>query len=79
MGVNRGTNVDPDLKHLINVYLRARITLIIVTTPEEERAVQLVRDVCAGWNPARQCLIWDTVDGFSVLSGSSAISRKGAK
>lgn len=72
--ISRGTTADPDLRHLINVYLRARITLIIVTTPEEERAVQLVRDVCEGWNPARQCLVWDTVDGFSVLTGNSAFS-----
>ncbi|HEX3000902.1 MAG TPA: AAA family ATPase, partial [Methanoregula sp.] len=53
----------------LNISLRARVTLIIVITPEEERAVSGIREVCESWNPPRQCITWDCVGGFFVLAG----------
>jgi SpoVK/Ycf46/Vps4 family AAA+-type ATPase len=67
---------DGDMKSRLDVFLRARITLIVLITPEEERAVELVRSVCDGWNPSRQCATWDIVDGFSAIAGNRNISAK---
>src|SRR5208337_1753236 len=53
-----------------NVSLRARVTLIVVITPEEERVVEQIKDVCERWDPTRQCIAWDSVDGFSVIVGN---------
>jgi ATP-dependent 26S proteasome regulatory subunit len=59
-----------DLKTQINIYLRARITLIVIMSIEEERVIQLVKEVCERGNPPRQCISWDIVDGFSTISGT---------
>lgn len=61
---------DPDFSRRLNISLRARVTLIVVITPEEERAVAQIREVCETWNPPRQCIAWDCVDGFSVVAGA---------
>jgi hypothetical protein len=61
---------EPDFSRKLNVSLRARVTLVVVVTPEEERVVSQIRDVCVSWEPARQCLAWDSVDGFSVIAGN---------
>jgi hypothetical protein len=65
---------DTDFAHQIATYLRARITLVVVITVEEERVVNLLRQVCEQWNPPRPCLSWDIVDGFSVVAGKSALN-----
>ncbi len=61
--------MNPDFKTQINVALRARITLLAVITIEEERAIQLIREVCDSAHSPRQCIAWDIAEGFSVLSG----------
>ena len=53
----------------LDVYLRARCTLIVLITVEEERAVAAVTGACGRLQ--RPCLGWDLAEGFAVLSGSS--------
>jgi AAA+ superfamily predicted ATPase len=52
----------------LNTYLKARFTLIILVTREEERALKAVKKVCEG--AGRPCLTWDFADGFTVLAGT---------
>jgi SpoVK/Ycf46/Vps4 family AAA+-type ATPase len=66
---------EPDFKKRINIYLRARITLIIIVTHEEERVLEMVKEVCDQWTPPRQCLSWDIVDGFSAVSGVKSFNN----
>src|SRR5436305_4292459 len=55
----------------LDVYLRARCTLLVLVTPEEERALQTVKAVCE--RGKRACLTWDVADGFHALTpGASA-------
>ena len=54
----------------LDTYLRARFTLILLVTPEEERALQVVKGVCE--RARRPCLTWDAGDGFQVLAGGMA-------
>jgi AAA+ superfamily predicted ATPase len=54
----------------LDIYLRARFTLIGLVTSEEERAIESVRAVCE--QSARDCFTWDAADGFVTLSGSAA-------
>ena len=63
---------EPDQKSQINVFLRARATLLVIVTAEEERAIKVLREVCDQWNPPRQCLSWDIVDGFFAVTGGKA-------
>lgn len=56
------------LEKELDVYLRARITLIVLVTPEEERALQTVKAVCD--KLGRTCLTWDGADHFQVLTGT---------
>jgi AAA+ superfamily predicted ATPase len=51
----------------LDIYLRARFTLIVLVTPEEERALETVQTVCE--RTGRTCLTWDVADGFQVLTG----------
>ncbi|OPY36502.1 MAG: Proteasome-activating nucleotidase [Methanoregula sp. PtaU1.Bin051] len=60
-----------DFSNTLSVSLRARVTLMVVVTPEEERAISQIKAVCAGWNPPRQCLVWNIVDGFTSIAGNS--------
>ena len=60
---------DMDFSKTFSISLRARVTLLVVITPEEERAVGRIKTVCAGWNPPRQCLTWNIVDGFTTIAG----------
>jgi hypothetical protein len=71
------TGVTEDLRDQVDLALRSRVTLIILVTSEEERAEALVREVCERWNPPRQCVAWDIVEGFSSIAGTafSAQSR----
>ena len=61
---------EPDFSRKLNVSLRARVTLIVVMTPEEERVVAKIQEVCDTWDPPRQCVTWDSVDGFAVIVGN---------
>jgi ATP-dependent 26S proteasome regulatory subunit len=54
----------------LDIYLRARITLIVLVTPEEERALQVVKAVCERAN--RPCMTWDAADHFQPLVGQTA-------
>ena len=54
----------------LDVYLRARFTLIVLVTAEEERAVAMVRGVCE--RTECPCFSWDVADGFQVLAGRAA-------
>lgn len=64
------TKAADDLRDQVDLALRSRVTLIILVTPEEERGQHLVREVCGRWNPPRQCVTWDTVEGFSSIIGT---------
>jgi ATP-dependent 26S proteasome regulatory subunit len=55
-------------------YVCARFTLIVVVTEEEERAIDIVKNVCEQKN--RTCLSWDIADGFTVLNGKTAQETK---
>ncbi|MFA5222061.1 MAG: AAA family ATPase, partial [Methanoregula sp.] len=61
---------EHDFGRRLNISLRARVTLIVVISPEEERVIAQVREVCEKWEPPRQCLTWDIVDGFCVIAGN---------
>jgi hypothetical protein len=50
----------------LDIYLRARFTLILLVTNEEQRALQVIKNVCD--RTQRQCLTWDLADGFQWLS-----------
>jgi SpoVK/Ycf46/Vps4 family AAA+-type ATPase len=54
----------------LDLYLRARYTLIVIVTREEERALQAVAAACE--RGRRPCLAWDLADGFESLSGRTA-------
>jgi ATP-dependent 26S proteasome regulatory subunit len=54
----------------LDTYLRARFTLIMVVTREEERALAAVRANCE--KTSRQCLTWDYADYFKWLTTSAA-------
>src|SRR3989442_463229 len=53
----------------LDIYLRARFTLIVLVTPEEERALQAIKAVCE--RTKRPCLTWDVADLFQWLTGTS--------
>lgn len=63
-------------EHELDVYLRARTTLIVVLTSEEERALQAVKATCE--RAGRPCLTWDVADHFQVLCGTR-VSAPSAK
>jgi AAA+ superfamily predicted ATPase len=50
----------------LELYLRARYTLLVLVSPEEERVLQSVRVVCD--NLRRHCLIWDFAENFQPLT-----------
>lgn len=58
-------------EHQLDLYLRARFTLIVLVTPEEERALQLIRTVCE--RRQRPCLTWDVADHFLALCGDCGV------
>lgn len=53
----------------LSVYLRARFTLIVLVTPEEERALKAIKDVCE--KVKRPCMSWDVADGFQWQVGGN--------
>lgn len=59
-----------DFERTLDTYLRARFTLIVIKTNEEERALQSIKIVCD--NTRRACLSWDLAEGFQVLGNTPA-------
>ena len=59
------------LEEELDVYLRARFTLVVLVTLEEERALEAVKAVCERLN--RPCLTWDLGDGFRRVAGSPPV------
>lgn len=54
----------------LDLYLRARFTLIVLVTVEEDRAVATVHQACEAIR--RPCLSWDAGDGFTKIAQWSA-------
>ncbi|HEY9077195.1 MAG TPA: AAA family ATPase [Anaerolineaceae bacterium] len=54
------------LEDQIDIYLRARFTLLLMVTYEEERLMQTIKTVCE--RTSRQCLTWDISEGFNWLT-----------
>ena len=50
----------------LDIYLRSRFTLMVLVTPEEERALQSIKQVCD--RAQRPCLSWDVADGFNAIT-----------
>ena len=61
-----------EFEERLDIYLRARFTLIVLVTLEEERALQTIRAVCE--RARRSCITWDAGDGFALLSGRESVS-----
>lgn len=58
----------------LDIYLRARFTLIVLVTPEEERALQIIRSLCE--RTQRVAFSWDAADGFlAITSGQPPVAR----
>lgn len=51
----------------LELYLRARFTLIVIVSPEEERVLSKIKTVCERMK--RPALSWDAADGFQALTG----------
>lgn len=54
-------------EHELDIHLRARVTLIVLVTTEEERALQSVKSVCE--RAGRACFTWDAAEHFQPLTG----------
>ena len=52
----------------LDILLRARCTLMVLVTPEEERALAVVKLVCE--RRERACFTWDAADQFRTLAGA---------
>jgi AAA+ superfamily predicted ATPase len=55
-----------DFEKELITYLRARFTLIVLVTHEEERAENLIRNMCKTYR--RACVSWDSAEGFQWIS-----------
>jgi AAA+ superfamily predicted ATPase len=55
----------------LDLLLRARCTLIVLVTPEEERALATVKGVCEAGK--RACLTWDVADHFQALTPGASL------
>jgi AAA+ superfamily predicted ATPase len=55
----------------LELYLRARCTLLVLVTTEEDRALQAIRVVCD--NLRRTCLSWDAAESFQPLTPGAAL------
>lgn len=58
-----------NIKSQIEISLRARITLLVLVTVEEERMLALIREICEA--DGRSALSWDVADGFQVMTSGS--------
>ncbi|NLG99011.1 MAG: AAA family ATPase [Chloroflexi bacterium] len=50
----------------LDTYLRARFTLIVLVTHEEERAIQMITRMCEDTH--RACISWDAAEGFQWIT-----------
>jgi len=64
--------VDQEIPAQIDLCLRARITLLILHTTEEERAIRMLQEVCEHFHPPRPFITWDLVEGFSGAGAAPA-------
>lgn len=55
-----------DLQEQLDIFLRARFTLMVLVTTEEERALQAIKGAC---EKKRACLAWDLAEGYQSLTG----------
>lgn len=55
-----------NLEKELDTYLRARFTLIVLVTHEEERAGDMIKNMCETYK--RSCISWDTAEGFQWIS-----------
>lgn len=53
-------------ENTLDIYLRARFTLIVLVTSEEGRLLQTIKNICE--RQKRPCLSWDMADGFQPLT-----------
>ena len=60
-------NTSQPFEKELEIFLRARFALIVLSTTEEERALQIVTEVCERIN--RTCISWDVSDGFRAVTG----------
>ena len=58
-------SVVKPLNEELEVFLRARFVFMVLVTPEEERALQIIREVCM--RIQCPCVTWDVSDGFQYL------------
>ena len=53
----------------IDLSLRAKATLILTVSPEEERITEDLKALCQ--TTGRNCIVWDIAEGFSLLAGKN--------
>ena len=53
----------------LDIYLRARFTLIVLVTTEEERALTTIKSVCE--RTQRRALAWDAAEGVQFITTAS--------
>jgi ATP-dependent 26S proteasome regulatory subunit len=58
-------SVAKPLNQELEVFLRARFVFMVLVTTEEERALQIIREVCM--RIQCPCVTWDVSDGFQHL------------
>jgi AAA+ superfamily predicted ATPase len=51
----------------LDMFLRARITLIVIVTTEEERLMKTLKALCE--RTGRLCIAWDSADHFQIVIG----------
>lgn len=66
----RDQSWDGEIPAQIDLCLRARITLLILHTTEEERAIRILKEVCGKFHPPRPLVTWDLVEGFQGIDGA---------
>ncbi|MFQ3649984.1 MAG: AAA family ATPase, partial [Gemmataceae bacterium] len=52
----------------LDLYLRARCTLLVIVSSEEDRVLAAIRAIAQSYNPPRGCLMWDSAEGFQALT-----------
>jgi SpoVK/Ycf46/Vps4 family AAA+-type ATPase len=62
--------VSSEVAELILLYLRARVTLILLVTVEEQRAIGILDEVRCGRDPSADLITWDIADRFSSPTGA---------
>ncbi|XVQ14406.1 AAA family ATPase [Spirillospora sp. CA-255316] len=53
----------------IGLYLRARVSLIVLVTVEEQRALRILDEVRRGRDPGSDLVVWDIADRFDSKAG----------